>query len=321
MALWWFGYALVFLAAQILTALCSPAWGAFVGYSAINAAYLVIQVPYLLLSNAISIRGILTAAVVSTSIAALVGGSIIALVLNRFRRRSATDEPSSTNDVGLRDLTVIGFPMMIARLIQASLPWAPVWILLLVGTAGEAAIYAAASRLTVAVTSVVAAIRFSVRPRLVLLLTDEAESAIARFSRQCSAVAALPPACGILGLTIAGVPVISAIFGADYVDAVPVLTVLMFGVLAEAFGGVSDEILKMSGRTYVVLLTLGAASAFQILVTPLVARSGVVFVGVVTAGAFAIQYFGQVAWLSRFTAIQIWPILPERFRYRAGEQK
>lgn len=308
---WWLAYACTFLFAQVLVAQGSPAVGAFVAYSSISIGYLFSLIPFVVLAGTVTLHGLLFAANAGAWAAALLGCYLVV-------RRSITVEvavirnipPSASRPrLSVRTMLRTGAPMMLSRFMQASLPWIPVWVLIALVSPDESAIYAAASRLIVGVTSVVASLRFSVRPAIVALNTASRYMDIARLNWKCSLLSAVPPLCGIAILLIAGDRLITLVLGDKYLAVNGVLLLLMFGVLAEAFGGMSDEILKMTGRTHVVVSTLGLALLFQIVACYSLAHYGSVVMAVSTAVAFAIQYVGQVLWLSIRTPIKILPCL------------
>ncbi|MCV6628019.1 MAG: hypothetical protein OIF38_18140, partial [Cellvibrionaceae bacterium] len=103
------------------------------------------------------------------------------------------------------------------------------------------------------------------------------------------------------------------LLGAEYAPVVPVLGILMFGVLGEAFGGLSDEILKMTGAAKIVLWSLLGAMLCQVAAGLLLASSGPACLAWGTAVAFGLQYVWQTLWLSRRTSIAILPFaVPSR---------
>jgi O-antigen/teichoic acid export membrane protein len=321
---WWLGYALTFIFAQIMVALGRPAIGVFVLYSSVTIGYAFTLVPFILIADNVTLKGLLYAANAGAWSAALVGSVLVArsttAVANRntySTRVPANCDPYSSraaqpsfqaSEPTVLEMLLTGFPMMLGRFMQASLPWIPVWVLITLVSADEAAIYSAASRLTVAVTSVVAALRFSIRPAIVELNTKMRYADIVSLNRKCSMISAVPPVAGIIALLISGHVLIPLVLGHQYVGVDIVLLILMFGVLAEAFGGMSDEILKMTGRTYVVICTLVLAVLFQLSASYYLAPHGASAVAFATAIAFAIQYVGQVLWLSLRTPIRILPL-------------
>lgn len=305
-AAWWFGYAGTFLFAQMLIGANRPVLATFFAYSAINLSYVVTLLPVLVLASQLSLQVVFWVAAAGANLAML-GAGVMALRRSGWPQGLRAITPQATR------LTKIGFPMMIARLMQASLPWIPVWMLGYFHAPEWAAIYGAASRLTVAVTSVVAALRFSMRGRLVEMDVQGRFAEMAALNRRVSLVSAVPPILGLVGLLWLGHPVVPMILGPEYGPAVLPLTILMGGVLAEAFGGLSDEILKMTGRARIVLWSLVASILCQIGSGIFLAPNGAAFAAWGTVLAFAIQYLWQVLWLTRHTPIAIlpWPARKE----------
>ena len=82
----------------------------------------------------------------------------------------------------------------------------------------------------------------------------------------------------------------------------------MFGVLAEAIGGVSDEILKMTGRGIVVVVSLAASICVEIVGLLLLAQNGAAAAAWVTVTAFALQYLVQLGYLTVRTPLGPWPV-------------
>ncbi|UWS81776.1 lipopolysaccharide biosynthesis protein (plasmid) [Phaeobacter sp. G2] len=307
-ALWWFGYAGTFLCAQVLVGCGRPVIATFFAYSSVNLAYVPTLLPALVFLDSPDLITIMTVA----ALAANGAMAISALFAFRISQRLRIEAGNGRSVGIMHELYVSvksGLPMMLSRFMQASLPWIPVWMLGYFNAVEAAAIYAAASRLTVAVTSVVAALRFSMRGTLVEMNAAGRYREIAALNRKVSLISALPPLAGLIFLLLVGPQVVPLILGADYAPAVPVLIILMFGVFGEALGGISDEILKMTGATRIVLWSLFLAMLCQCTLGLLMAEHGAELLAWGTATAFTLQYVWQTVWLSRKTKITIFPFL------------
>lgn len=310
-AIWWFGYAGTFLFSQILVGKGKPALATFFAYSAINLTYIFTLFPTIIFLQNLTLSTTIGVASAASNLALI--ASAIATIRtfrnndkNYFIEKEKNSKGSKYNII--RSNFSIGTPMMIARLAQASLPWLPVWMLAYMNSSESSAIYAAASRLTVAVTSVVAALRFSMRGEIVRANFENNFKELASINRVVSLISSFPPILGLIFLTLAGSTVIPNILGSEYSPTVPVLIVLMFGVLGEAFGGLSDEILKMTGRTRIVLLSLLGSLSIQFVFGLTLSQYGPVYLAAGTAITFCIQYLSQVIWLSWRTQIAIIPL-------------
>jgi O-antigen/teichoic acid export membrane protein len=198
-----------------------------------------------------------------------------------------------------------GAVIAVSRMFQACIPWIPVWILTSMGQPEQAAIYAVASRLVVALTSVVATLRFSARSEIVMLHNEGKSREIALLSRKTSIVSCIPIVVGFLFLYQFGEEPLLYLLGENYRPALPVLIVLSAGVMAEAFGGLSDEILKMIGKNKIVLLTQAAAIVIQVLLCLFLSQFGAKIVAFATVWTFTQQYTMQIFWLSTKTDIKI----------------
>lgn len=298
LALWWFAYATVFSCAQILVGLGRPTMGAFFFYCSITLCYLPTVLPYLFLAEHPDLMGVLCSAAVGSMLA--FGMAILAVC----RAMSAPTNPEQ-DALRFSDLLMTGFPILLTRVMQSSLPWIPVWILTAFGSLEEAAIYSAASRLTVVVTSVVAALRFVSRNDIVALCEKRQFADLVRLSHRVSVLSASPPILALVFLAIWGPLVVPFVLGSEYTPAVNVLMVLVLGVFAEAYGGLSDEILKMTGHTRIVIISLGSSIVLQIFLTFSLAPQGAFVVAWATVLAFTMQYIWQVFWLTSRTPIKL----------------
>lgn len=310
LAVWWFAYAGVFMGAQTLVAFGRSGLGSFFAYSSINIGYAITLIPYLLIASDPSIYATMFFAVLGSLIAFFAVMFVLFLQFIRdfgcgCAEDSLNENARDLSNVSLNKIISFGFPILVSRLAQGCLPWVPAWLLFAGGQVNESATYATASRLTVAVTSVVAALRFTARNDIVRHYQKGNFSAIILLNRRVSLVSVVPPVLALAFLFLFGDIAIPMLLGSEYKAAVAVLMVLVFGVFAEAFGGLSDEILKMTGRTRIVLWSLGASLAVQNLLVVLLLEEGAAAVAWATVAAFSIQYVWQVLWLSKYTPIRL----------------
>ena len=305
---WWLAYAATFVAGQVLVARGDAGSGAFIAYSSLNIAYLLAFVPYLAFTPRASLSDLLLVGTSSAVAAAALSGGYTALRLRRGRQsRLRSTRPSETGGASVRQLLRVGMPIAGSRVLQAALAWTPVWVLGMSSHNGEAAIYATASRLGVVVTAILGAIRFAARPQIVRMHASGDVAGIIRYSRQASALSVIGVLAAALTVAILGDQGIARILGESYADAAPVFLILMVGVLAEAYGGLSDEILKMTGAANVVVLTLLVATLAQVIGSTMLISGGARGVAWATVAAFALQYALQVQWLRRYRLLRLWP--------------
>jgi O-antigen/teichoic acid export membrane protein len=309
-AAWWVGYCIVFLCGQLITALDKPVTGTFVAYSLINFACLPTQLMYVAITPRVDLTGLLLSGVAGTAIAVVLSiWTLERTCWHLLKQHALSWHWQRRHRHELASLLKGGFPMMVSRFLQAAIPWIPTWTLLIVGESAAAAKYGAASRLAVAATSLIAAIRFTVRPRLVTLYETKHYDEISTLSRRLSVICMIPPILAACVLEISGRSLITTIFGPSYATSALIVEVLMLAVAAEAIGGVSDEILKMSGRTRIVLISMAIGMFIEIVAAVSLRHAGPVAEALAVVLAFGIEYCIQVVWLSRRTPIVIYPLL------------
>ncbi|GAA1059365.1 hypothetical protein GCM10009573_07910 [Agromyces bracchium] len=112
--------------------------------------------------------------------------------------------------------------------------------------------------------AVIATVRFSIRPELAeLAVAGEwrlIESRVARIATYTTGLAVV----SIIGILALGPVLIPILFGERYAGIESLVAMLLLGTVGESLGGPIDEVLKMSGDAYFVLLVQigGTAVAF-----------------------------------------------------------
>ncbi|WP_087132303.1 lipopolysaccharide biosynthesis protein [Microbacterium esteraromaticum] len=320
-AIWLFGYAEVLAISQAMITFRSGTWGNFGMYASINIGYMLTLVPYLFIADSPTLSGM----VYWATMGALLSCASLMIVVICTRAARCGDIAPAWNELvqvcrSAGKLITIGMPIATARLLQGMLPWLPVWLLAVHGDPGGAATYAAASRLAVVATAVLGSIRFSSRPEIVTLAADNNWPGIGRLSRRASYFSAAVATSAIIATAAMGGWLIPLVFGPAYAGTVAVLCVLLVGIYAEAIGGLSDEILKMTGRAWVVLTTLALSAGLLVLILIVDPGIGPVNAAWATVAAFAVQYVLQISWLGRYLQVHIWLAVPSARDRRHAKQ-
>ncbi|KQN74786.1 lipopolysaccharide biosynthesis protein [Devosia sp. Leaf64] len=301
-ACWWALYCSVFFFSQLLVALHKPGPGAFFGYTATNFAYLVSLIPYLFIVHNPTVLQTLWIAVLGSAISALFAGLYSVRALAPYISSSDVTNPSP--------MFRVGFSLAASRLFQASLAWTPIWTTAYILGPEASAVYSAGGRLMVGVTAVVASLRFAVRPEIIKKAALADWRAIERLGRIISLGSTGLAVVALAGVLIFGPFVIPLVFGPDYVQAVPVLAVLLIGAIGEGIGGPVDEVLKMTGYQQFVLMTVVVAALSIVLLSVTFSQGGVVAVAAAPAIVFCVMYASQVRFLYKKTGALLGPLLP-----------
>lgn len=297
-ALWGLCSGLLFFVAQILVALRHAGAGSFFFYGATNAALLITSLPYL----ALAARPTLTGLLLATAMASALALALALVTLGRRLRPYPAQAPGH-----LLPAFRAGLPMAAARVLQAMLYWIPVWVAGARLGAAEASVLATAGRLLIAVSALIAALRFSVRPAVVAAAAAGDWPEIKRTGRNLSLLATLATLAAMAGLLGFGQPVLTALFGPEYAGTWALLLILLVGALAEAVGGPVDEILKMTGHAPAVLLGLIVAAGVETALALAFAGQGLAALAWGQSLAFCGLYAFQIHYLRRVSGVLILP--------------
>lgn len=289
-AIWGFCYGMVFFAAQGLVALRFIGLGSYFFYTSTNVLLLVTSFPYLLLATDPNLIGLMTSTVCAA------GLSMLAACVMLWSKLAVYPAGGSAD---LRPAFSTGSLIALSRMLQATLYWIPVWVAGVMLGAVDASIVATAGRLLIAVSAVIAAMRFSIRPEIVAASVQGDWPRIERTGRNISFVATLATLLAMLGTWYIGRPVIIFLFGSGYTSAWVVLMILLIGALAEAIGGPVDEILKMTGHTPAVLIGLVATVVIEIVLAFMLSKHGISSLAWAQALSFCGMYAFQIAYLYR----------------------
>jgi O-antigen/teichoic acid export membrane protein len=282
---WWICYGVLFFGSQVLVALRRTSLGAFFFYPASSIALFVTSVPYLLLSRQPTILGTMEATVAG-ALACAIGSTLYAAL-------SWREFPRGSGRASLAPVFRLGSLLAGSRVIQTSLYWIPVWGIGFGHGASAVAAMGTASRLSAAVSAVMAAIRFTIRPTIVNYAAKDDWRSIARESNQVATAATLSTLLAIAGTLVFGSWAIGLVYGAAYRQAAPLLAVFLIGTLAESIGGPVDVILTLTGKARQATATLVVAAAIEAVLVWAVIRQP----GVTIAGAQSLVFVAMYAYL------------------------
>ncbi|MCT4372280.1 hypothetical protein CLG85_018945 [Yangia mangrovi] len=304
-AVWCFLYGMIFYAAQALVALRSAGLGAFFFYSSTNMYLLMTSVPYLLFWRDPTLTGLMFCTITAATLSLVTALVFLSRALSPHTGRAKAD---------LGPAFRTGSVIAVSRMLQAMIYWIPVWVCGALLGAADASVIATAGRLLIAVSAVIAALRFSVRPVIVAAAAEGDWPAIERTGRKIALFTTLLTLLAMLLMALIGKPVLLFLLGEEYAAAWGVLFVLIFGALGEAFGGPVDEVLKMTGHTTAVLLGLLVTVVLETALAIFLSPHGTLAIATAQATAFCAMYMYQVLYLQRKRGILIMPLSGNAFR-------
>jgi O-antigen/teichoic acid export membrane protein len=296
---------MVFFAAQSLVALRLAGLGAFFFYSSTNIYLMFTAVPYLLFWPDPHINGLILCTITAASLSFITASIFLIRALSPYREHEKAK---------LGPTFRTGSIIAISRMLQAMIYWIPVWICgALLGPA-DASVLATAGRLLVAVSAVIAALRFSVRPMIVSAAAKSDWSTIENSGRRIALFTTLLTLAAMLLMVLIGRPILLLLFGPAYSPVWGVLFILLFGALGEAFGGPVDEVLKMTGHSPAVFFGLIVTIISETVLSIALSSHGIQAIAAAQSAAFCIMYGYQVAYLRYKRKILIMPVRVGAFR-------
>lgn len=292
---------LVFNAAQILLGGGFDALGSFFYYPAMNLSLLISSVPYVVLAETPTFRGV---AIATSSAGLLIAAVAIVLAVYRIR-------PAWANLATIRPLVKIGIRLSFARAIGYVGVWLPTFLAGVILAPAQAGYLGTANRLAFAVGAVTAAVRFAVRPTIVRAFDQGDRDSIKETCGRLATATFFIACLAIVVSAVSGNSILRIAFGPDLEAAAPLLTILLIGIAFEAFCGPVDEILKMTGHENRVSTILMVGVATSTLAIFVVAPLGVTALAWVQVG-YSVLIFGTMIVMAR-RGLGIWlhPILPQ----------
>jgi len=256
---------IIFNVAQLLLGQGKTTLGSFFFYPAINLTLLLSVVPFLLLSDRVTFESLTQVSAFGAFVTAGIG-SVICL--------SGTGRRGWRPFKQARSLLFPGIGMLAVRIMHVSSFWIPTMITGFLISSADAGQIGTAGRLAIAVSAVIAALRFVARPTLTVHLARDTMPELKRFT---GSIAFVTTTMGIVSLAVhllIGDELIRFVFGPEFNAVAPLLTILLLSVIAEAIFGPVDEILKLSGNQAAVTWIYGIGVLLFLVGAILTVRQG-----------------------------------------------
>ncbi len=260
----------IFNVSQLLMGLGKSAAGSFFFYPAINLTLVFSTVPTALLLSQTGFVDL----TIATGIGATLAGGVALFSLWRLTRELSC----GWSFARCKSLIYEGAGLTALRILHVSSFWIPTMVtgfLLAPALAGE---MGTAGRLAIAVSAVIAAVRFFIRPAINRALAMED---LPKLRRMLGTVAFITTSAGVLALIaneLVGEEVIGFFFGTELASAASLLSVLLLSVCAEAVFGPVDELLKANGQQKAVGWIYGIGVSSFLLGGILVANLGLIWI-------------------------------------------
>lgn len=258
----------MFNVSQLLVGTGKSRLGSFFFYPATNLALMFSTVPMALYMRHVTFGQL--------AVASLAGAALAAAVAVAFCVRSAVPLTWSLRKIAFLMRTGLGLTLV--RILHVVGFWIPTMVTGFLLSPASAGLIGTAGRLAIAVSAVIAAIRFVIRPSIVRALSQNETEKLKRLAGSVAFLTTTMGASALMLNELFGAKLIGLFFGENFVQIVPILTVLLLSVCAEGMFGPVDEILKLAGHQKVVALIYGSGLVFFLTGTIIATRFDLVWI-------------------------------------------
>lgn len=242
----------MFNVSQLLLGAGKSRLGSFFFYPATNLALMFSTVPMALVLRNVTFEQL--------AIASLTGSALAAFAAVLACYRSAGGLSWSLNEVWT--LIRTGFGLTFVRILHVVGFWIPTMVAGFMLSPASAGLIGTAGRLAIAVSAVIAAIRFVIRPAIARALSRNETKNLKRMASSVAFLTTIMGAVAIVLNELFGAKLIGLFFGANFVQIMPILRILLLSVCAEGMFGPVDEILKLAGHQKIVGVIYGLGLVF-----------------------------------------------------------
>jgi O-antigen/teichoic acid export membrane protein len=202
-----------------------------------------------------------------STIAATISAAWALLVLGKKNRPMSA--VNATGAVGVRELFCTGWPLLISNLVVVVMTQAGLWIVGIVATSTDVALYGAAFRIVVLLQLPLLIVNAVIPQHIAEMYVKGKREELERLLRMAAAGVFIPTIV-LYGIVIIWGKWVLMLFGAYYTDGYLVLVLLGSGVAVNAWAGFCGPALMMTGRQLSLmkisimcgLITLSAAFWF-----------------------------------------------------------
>jgi len=221
---------------------------------------------------------------------------LLSLVIAFFLFRKIYLEAPKTNEINIRGLTHIGFPLFVASIAIPGFTEMHVWILSVSANDDEVAIYGAAFRLAKFVVVPLLIINSVIPPMIAQFIAGNRLHDAERVLRSTAAIAGVSSILIVIFLMFIGKDILSLIFGEFYEQGSAVLIILACAQALNALTGSPGVLLMMSGHQS-IFMKLAIISGIIGAVTSFLLVSALNYIGVAIGVSTALVLHNLAMWL------------------------
>ena len=221
--------------------------------------------------------------------------------------RGANDvvRQAAESRVGFIVVFSVGIPLMLMHLLSFLLAQGDLWIAAKYCSIEDRAIFAAARRLTLLVTTPQAMANLAVLPTVAVLFSQGKIMELQNILQRIATFASLFAVLAVAALLVRPDLTVEIIFGADYRPATTITAILVSGHLFLSFAGLSTAALTMTGHHRDVLVITGVSTLMLVTAGPWAARAWGAS-GIATVAATVVAFQSILTWARTRQIMGVW---------------
>jgi O-antigen/teichoic acid export membrane protein len=241
---------------------------------------------------------------IDTVLSVMAGSIVLSTVLGTDRLRKRMLPLSGTHRADLSGLVSVAWPMWSTNITLLLLTQADIWIIGSFLTVDDVAVYGAAARLIMAISTSLMILNAVVSPVIADLFSRQHYAQLERTLRTGTTLAAIPSALVMVVFFLAGEHLLELLYGSFYSSGYLILLVLGVGQLFNVICGPCGMVLLMTGyqRTMMIISTITSMLAIVASVYAAI-HTGVLGVATVFSGALVVQNVLMMHFARKHTGI------------------
>lgn len=203
----------------------------------------------------------------STILFIVIGAYALNLLLGYVTLSRSTSELSGDGSVFVSEILKTSWPFCISAIFLTGLQQGHLWLLGFCSTTESVAIYGAAWRVVILLTTTLQIVRLVIPAMVAKLYAQKKYKDLEKVLRSTATIAGVPSIIGLLLILIFGKTILLHLYGESYASGYSILTILAIAHIINIFTGVPGVLLMMSSNEKVLLAISIFSGSLSILVS------------------------------------------------------
>jgi O-antigen/teichoic acid export membrane protein len=214
-------------------------------------------------------------------------------------------EPEQQDELGVREILNVAWPLLLVNLTLFILTQADLWIVGAFQAQEEVAVYGAAARVVTLVVMPLVVVNAVVPPLIAKSYVQGKKADLERILRATATVASIPAFLALLGFVTFSGPLLGLIYGSYYRQGAAVIALLSVGQFVNVWVGSCGYMLIMTGHQ-TTAMTITVASGTVTIAAALTVVGSYGIIGVAAATSTGVALHNVSMWLMARHKTAVW---------------